>query len=354
MTDIHERLADRPAEQLPADHVEQAILVVGPSWVGDLVMAQSFFIALKQQQPSVQIDVLAPAWLLPLLARMPQIRSGIENPLKHGQLGLADRWRLGRQLKGSYQRAYLLPNSFKSALIPFWAGIPQRIGYGAELRSGLLTEARKPNKKVLTRTVERFVALAVAEDQRLPEIAVPELQINPAEQQATLQRLGFTGEQPPILALCPGAEYGPAKRWPVEHFAQVATDKIAQGWQVWIFGSAKDRLVAEQINDLADGRCHNLAGSTTLAEACDLLALAAAVVTNDSGLMHVAAALGRSLYCLFGSSDPSFTPPLSDSATVFSLGLSCSPCFERECPLEHFRCLNDLLPAVVSAAIGQD
>ena len=339
-------------EHQAADSLDEAILVVGPSWVGDLVMAQSFFIALKQQQPDVDIDVLAPAWLIPLLARMPQIRAGIENPLKHGQLGLGDRRRLGKKLRGHYRRAYLLPNSFKSALIPFWAGIDQRIGYGAELRSGLLTESRMLDKKVLTRTVERFVALAHVPGEGVPEIALPRLEVNPTEQQATLKKLGFSGELPPVLALCPGAEYGPAKRWPVAHFAQVARDKLAQGWQVWIFGSAKDRPVAEQINDLVGDQCQNLAGSTTLAEACDLLALAEAVVTNDSGLMHVAAALGRRLFCLFGSSDPTFTPPLSDSAQVFSLDLPCSPCFERECPLEHLRCLNDLLPEQVSAAIG--
>ncbi|MBL4621376.1 MAG: lipopolysaccharide heptosyltransferase II [Immundisolibacteraceae bacterium] len=347
MTDLETGVENQPAES-----VDSAILVVGPSWVGDLVMAQSFFIALKQQQPNVAIDVLASGWLIPLLARMPQIRSGIENPLKHGQLGLVDRRRLGKKLNGHYQRAYLLPNSFKSAMIPFWAGINQRIGYAAELRSGLLTESRKLDKKVLTRTVERFVALAYQPGEGLPEIALPRLPVNPVEQQATLKKLGFSGELPPVLALCPGAEYGPAKRWPVEHFAQVARDKLAQGWQVWIFGSAKDRPVAQQINDLTSGQCKNLAGTTSLAEACDLLALAAAVVTNDSGLMHVAAALGRRLFCLFGSSDPRFTPPLSDSAEVFSLDLSCSPCFERECPLGHFRCLNDLLPEQVSVAIG--
>jgi len=326
--------------------------VVGPSWVGDMVMAQSFFIALKKRDPGIAIDVLAPAWVLPLLARMPQVRQGIESPFKHGELGLRKRWRLGRSLRGRYRQAFVLPNSFKSALIPFWARIKQRIGYRGELRYGLLSEPRVLDKTRLERTVERFVALAGGADEQLTDRDYPQLLIPPESQQHALEKFGLADSSQPILALCPGAEYGPAKCWPAEHFAAVARDKLDQGWQVWIFGSAADQQIASQINSLAGEVCQNLAGTTTLAEACDLLAMADAVVTNDSGLMHVAAALQRRVFCLYGSSDPNFTPPLSDQATVFNLNLECSPCFERVCPLGHFKCLTDLLPESVSAAIG--
>lgn len=317
-----------------------------------MVMAQSFFKELKKQHPNSSIDVLAPAWVLPLLARMPEVRRGIESPLKHGELGLRKRFQLGRSLRGQYCQAFVLPNSFKSALIPAWARIKQRIGYRGELRYGLLSDPRKLDKARLVRTVERFVALAGGTNEGLADFESPALHIEPESQQRTLLKFNLAASERSVLALCPGAEYGPAKCWPAEHFAAVARDKIDQGWQVWIFGSAADQTIANQINELAGDACRNLAGITSLAEACDLLEKADAVVTNDSGLMHVAAALKRRLFCLYGSSDPNFTPPLSDQATIFSLGLECSPCFKRECPLGHFKCLNDLHPAQVSAAIG--
>lgn len=352
------RVENGGALELPAAVAQQrvadpnAVLIVGPSWVGDMVMAQSFFIALKKRNPETVIDVLAPAWVLPLLARMPQVRQGIENPFKHGELDLRGRWRLGRSLRGAYSRAFVLPNSFKSALVPFWAGIKQRIGYRGELRYGLLTEPRELDKSQLVRTVERFVALAGSDGEPLENCDYPKLVIEPLSQQRSLDKFGLAVTEQSVLALCPGAEYGPAKCWPADHFAAVARDKLAQGWQVWIFGSASDQAIGNQINQLTDDACQNLAGKTTLAEACDLLATADAVVTNDSGLMHVAAALQRRVFCLYGSSDPGFTPPLSDQATIFSLNLECSPCFERVCPLGHFKCLAELLPDAVSAAIG--
>ncbi|MEL0083671.1 MAG: lipopolysaccharide heptosyltransferase II [Gammaproteobacteria bacterium] len=335
----------------PVDLTE-AILVVGPSWVGDMVMAQSFFMELKKRYPDSVIDVLAPGWVLPLLARMPEVRRGIESPFRHGELALRQRYRLGRSLRGQYGRAFVLPNSLKSALIPFWAGIRQRIGYRGEFRYGLLNEPRKLDQTALPRTVERFVALAADSGAVPTGFDRPELDVDADSQRATLDKFGLAGVDQPILALCPGAEYGPAKCWPAEHFAEVARTKHQQGWRVWIFGSAADQSVADQINRLAKGVCENLAGRTTLAQACDLLAMADAVVTNDSGLMHVAAASGRRVFCLYGSSDPGFTPPLSEQATIFSLGLSCSPCFKRECPLGHLKCLQDLKPAQILAAMG--
>ena len=320
------------------------ILVVGPSWVGDMIMAQGLYRALRARSPASAIDVLAPAWSAGILGRMPEVRRVIDMPLGHGRLGWAVRRDLGRSLRGQYQRAIVLPNSWKSALIPWFAGIPQRTGFVGEFRYGLLNDARRLDKAATGRLVDRYRLLAGADAPALN----PQLRVDAAAQVASLARLGLTRDKP-VLALCPGAEYGPAKRWPASHYAALAQQKIAAGWQVWLFGSDKDAPVTADINRLCDGNCADLAGKTTLTEAVDLLAAARCVVSNDSGLMHVAAAVGVPLIALYGSSDPGYTPPLSNQARVLSLGLSCSPCFKRDCPLGHLDCLNGLAPERVLA-----
>lgn len=321
-----------------------AILVVGPSWVGDMVMAQSLFRTLKEKQPDVAIDVLAPGWSLPLLERMPEVRAGLEMPLGHGRLELKQRWKLGRTLRGRYQQAILLPNSWKSAVIPWAAGIPRRTGWLGEMRYGLLNDIRKLDKSFLGMTVQRFVALSEAPgSNRVPAILPPQLQVSPDDVGSALDALQLqksAGQR--VLALCPGAEYGEAKRWPAAYYAALAQAYISLGWRVWLFGSDSDRTVCDNIAAQAGGHCKNLAGRTSLAQAVDLLSLADAVVSNDSGLMHVAAALERPLVAIYGSSDPGFTPPLNRQHEIVSLGLECSPCFKRECPLGHLRCLRDI------------
>ena len=177
--------------------------------------------------------------------------------------------------------------------------------------------------------------------------------MNSTDVDAALARLAIAPPTRPILAICAGAEYGPAKRWPADHFTDVARARLAHGWDVWLFGSDRDASVTREIDRLTDRRCLDLAGRTTLGEAIDLMSLAAGVVTNDSGLMHVAAALGRPLVAIYGSSDPSYTPPLGTNAEIVYLGLSCSPCFERECPLGHLRCLYDIAPDRVLAALDK-
>lgn len=325
------------------------ILVIGPSWVGDMVMAQSLFIALEQQHPDCVIDVLAPSWSLQLLQRMPEVNQAIAMPFGHGQFDLLGRIRFGQSLQiHQYDQAIVLPNSWKSALIPFFAKIPKRTGYIGEMRWGFINDARKLDKNLLTMTVQRFVALA-----DVAEYAFPKLVISSAQQQAVIETFSINQQQK-ILALCPGAEYGPAKRWPIEHFAAVASQIAAKGWQVWLMGSEKDQSVTEEINLQANQVCRDFAGKTSLAEAVDLMSLANVVVSNDSGLMHVAAALDKKLIALYGSSDPGFTPPLHADATIINLNLECSPCFKRECPLGHTQCLVGISPDQVIAAIGID
>lgn len=322
------------------------ILVVGPSWVGDMVMAQSLFMTLQAEHPGAQIDVLAPQWSLPILARMPEVRQGIAMPLGHGQFGLATRWRLGRELAAQhYDQAIVLPGSLKSALVPCFAGVPVRTGFTGEMRYGLLNDRRRLDKQALPMTVQRFVALGLTpHPSQATDIPRPHLVADADNAKGLLARLGLSADRPAV-AFMPGAEYGPAKQWPAQHFAQLAQSLIAQGRQVWILGSAKDRAVGDAIAQAAaNAEVHNLCGQTQLADVVDLLSVCQAAVSNDSGLMHVAAALDIPLVALYGSSDPKHTPPLSPRARVLHLGLECAPCFERQCPLGHTRCLHDIHP----------
>jgi heptosyltransferase-2 len=322
-----------------------------------MVMAQSLFKAVKAEFPDVQIDVLAPSWTLSLLERMPEVRSGIEMPLGHGALGWSVRKQLGESLRGAYDQAIVLPNSWKSALVPWFAKIPVRTGFVGEVRYGLLNDARRLDKQRLPKTIERFVALAQPHHAKQSiEISRPRLAAQDPALVLSKQGLAKPSQ---ILALCPGAEYGPAKQWPAEHFAALSEQWLgAQAdAEVWIFGSEKDRLFGDAILGRLGAamklRARNLAGKTELGEAIDLMSLADVVVSNDSGLMHVAAALDRPLVAIFGSSDPAHTPPNGDLKKTKSiwLGLECSPCFKRECPLGHLDCLKKIFPEDVFQAV---
>ena len=327
-------------------------LIVGPSWVGDMVLAHSLFQILKQNHPRAAIDVLAPDWTLPLLARMPEVDDGIGMPFGHGQLDIVGRWRLGKGMRDKqYAHAIVLPNSWKSAVVPFAARAVRRTGYVGELRYGLLNDMRRLDAARLARTVDRFVALGVAADAPLPTSPMPRLRANAENARVALARLDHHPPAKPVLGLCPGAEYGPAKRWPSEYFAEVANAMLAQDWEVWLFGSDKDQAITREVQHRTGGQCLDLGGRTPLADAIDLMSLTRAVISNDSGLMHVAAALGRQVIAVYGSSDPGHTPPMSERAAVLYLGLSCSPCFERECPLGHLNCLRQIRSAQVLALL---
>lgn len=310
-------------------------------------MAQSLFKVLKTRYHDAQIDLLAPEWSKALADRMPEVNSVISAPTGHGELSLNKRFRLGRSLASRrYDWAIVLPNSLKSALIPYFASIPRRTGFVGEFRYGLLNDAHKLDKKVLRMTVQRFVALGLERGEFPSSPPKPRLLVNERAVADTCRELGLAQDKP-VLALCPGAEYGPAKRWPERHYAETAQYFLQQGWQVWLFGSEKDKTVTQSINQLAEGACIDLAGKTSLPQVIDLISLAEMVVSNDSGLMHIAAALDKNLVAIYGSSDPEFTPPLSDKARIVSLDLDCSPCFKRECPLGHLNCLNNIAPQTV-------
>lgn len=327
------------------------ILIIGPSWVGDMVMAQGLFQLLKQQ-PNTIIDVLAPAWTHPLLARMPEVNDALSLPFQHGEFKLLQRWKFAQTLKSrKYQQAIILPNSWKSALIPFALNIPKRTGWLGEARWGLLNDVRYLNKKRLPLMIERFTSLGLPKNIPLPQSSfTPALSISSSERDIAIAKYQLN-IQKPILILCPGAEFGTSKRWPAEYFAQVANEKLKQDWQIWILGSVKDQTVAEVIQQHTKNACYNLTGKTSLAEAIDLISLATIVISNDSGLMHIAAALQRKLIAIYGSTDAHFTPPLTNKAQILSINLTCRPCFQRECPLQHHRCMRDLKPNVVIQAI---
>ncbi len=337
--------------------LRENILVVGPSWVGDMVMSQSLFKVLRKLYPDCVIDVLAPAWSQPILKRMPEVQQSIEMPVGHGSLQLAVRYRLGKSLrKRRYTWSIVLPNSLKSAFVPYFAKIPRRTGWRGEWRYGWLNDVRKLDKAKLPLMVERFTALAYSVNQGPPETPFPALVVNKHNAERLRQKYQLFGGQA-VLALCPGAEFGPAKQWPESHYATLAAEKIKQGWQVWIFGSDKDEPVAQAIHDLLSEKeraaCFLLAGKTALAEAVDLLSLASAVVSNDSGLMHIAAALSVPVVAIYGSTSPTFTPPLSEQVKVVTQTIECAPCFQRECPKGHLKCLVDLSPSQVLAAMTE-
>jgi len=323
---------------------ENKILVVGPAWVGDMVMSQSLYKHLQNSHPGVQIDVLAPPWSEPILARMPEVNRAFSLTLAHGELGFGKRKRMGRELRGqNYQQAILLPNSLKSALIPFFAGIPRRTGWRGEMRYGLVNDMRVLNKPTLPLMVERFVALGMNVEDSPPEfIAPPSLHIDVQNAERCRNKFGLHRGKP-ILALCPGAEFGPAKCWPTAYYADIARRYLERGWQLVLFGSANDKVVTGQI--LAECKqhdsCFDLAGRTELAEAVDLLSLSNLVLSNDSGLMHIASALGRPLLVIYGATSSTFTPPLSEHAETIMPEIDCAPCFERDCPLGHHRCMRD-------------
>lgn len=330
------------------------ILVVGPAWVGDMVMSQVLYAFLQQTRPGATIDVLAPAWSEPLLQRMPEVRSAISMPVGHGELGLGRRWRLGRELRSRrYDQALLLPNSLKSALVPLIAGIPRRTGWRGELRYGLVNDLRILDEKALPLMVQRFVALAQSPGEPLPrQLPPPRLVVDESQAMDCRERLGLAPDRP-LLALCPGAEFGGAKRWPAAYYAELARRYLERGWQVALFGSANDRPVTGAVRELCEGHasCFDLAGRTRLAEAVDMLSLATAVVSNDSGLMHIAAALARPLVVVYGATSPGFTPPLNTNAAIVASDIDCAPCFRRECPLGHHRCMRDMPMARVAAEL---
>jgi len=328
----------------------ERILIVAPSWVGDSILSEPLVALLRDPYEDPIVDVLVAPWCAPVYARMRGIRRIVESPFAHGKLDLPARRRLARELRNEgYSHAFVLPNSWKSALVPFLARIPKRVGYKGEARWGLLTDARPLDKKAMPRLVDRFAALAVPRGGLVPMPPSPVLVPDTRNRAEAMRALRLKTDRP-VVILCPGAEYGPAKRWPPNQFSELAAYFLRDGLQVWIVGSPNDKMAADAVlNSLGENvhRVRDLTARTDLGTAIDILSAASLVVSNDSGLMHAAAAVGVPLVALFGSSSPVYTPPLSPVAQIARIDIACSPCFKRECPLGHFKCMRELKPPIV-------
>lgn len=313
-------------------------------------MAQPLLALIQYGDPAGKIDVLAAPHIGPVFKAMAEVAQVLIADYVHGKLQLTERVALARRLrKLRYERCFVLPNSLKSALAPWLAGIPYRIGHLGESRHWLINRAHEPVGTANAPMVEHYARLAFAPQQPIPaSIPNPVLARDPQREQVILKRLGLT-DTDPLIVLCPGAEFGPAKRWPARHFAALAA-MLAAEWpeaSVVLLGSAKERALATEIAALSGQSLRNLCGETSLEEAMAIIANAGGIVSNDSGMMHVAAAFGRPQVAVFGSSDPRHTPPRSARARVEWLHLECSPCFKRECPLGHTNCLNQISPLTV-------
>lgn len=332
------------------------LLVIAPNWIGDAVMSQPLLALLRGQSTDTVIDVLAPASVAPVYQAMSEVAEVMTAAQAHGQLQLRERFQLSRQIRRrGYDAAYVLPNSMKSALIPWLAGIPVRVGHRGESRYWLVNRAYDVEGSHRPPMVEHYARLAFAPSHPIPAgIPNPVLVRQPAREQGVLERYGLSTSDP-LVILSAGAEYGPAKRWPARHFASLAA-LVSAEWpeaNIVLLGSAKERALATEIAALSGQALQNLCGETSLSDAMALIASAAGVVSNDSGLMHVAAAYGRPQVAVFGSSDPRHTPPRSARAKVEWLHLECSPCFERECPLKHTNCLNQISPLHVFDSLAK-
>ena len=340
-----------------------SILIIAPNWIGDAVMTQPLLAALKKQYPESHIDVLASTWVAPVYRACSEVNQVIEAKFAHKQLQWGLRKQLAKELAiKKYQACFVLPNSFKSALIPWLANIPFRVGYRGELRFGLINlSLNNPSKVNRPPMVEHYLALSqLLSDEQISspfKNITPQLNVSNAAKQSVETKLSAAKINPATLyILCPGAEYGPTKRWPTTHFADLAQRLIASNPsnQIVLLGGKGDHALAQEITSKAkqNAHIHNWCGDTPLDEAIALIGMSKAVVSNDSGLMHIAAALKTPQVAIFGSSDPAHTPPLSDKAKVIWLNLPCSPCHKRECPLGHLKCLNDILPEQVFATLN--
>lgn len=325
----------------------QRILVIGPSWIGDMVMAQSLFMMLRARLPDASIDVMAPGITAGLLKRMPEVDNAVVVDIAHGEFAWGKRRAAARVIRRSdknpgYDQAIVLQRSAKAALIPWLARIPQRTGYRGELRFGLVNDVRTLDKTRYPLKAEHYALLGLtAEGDFLDDIPYPRLAVDTSRQRELVEKLDLDLSRP-VVGFAPGAAYGGAKQWPAEYYAQLAGRLDAAGWACWIFGSAADREVAKGMADAAPNHGINLCEATSLTDIADLAALTTRFVGNDTGVMHLASAAAPSVIGIYGPTDPDYAPPLAPESQRLWLSLSCAPCRARVCPLGHNACMRDL------------
>ncbi len=300
--------------------------------------------------PECQIDVLCSPWVGPIYRACPAVRTVIERHFQHGALQWSLRRSTAQELKNrGYDMAFVLPNSLKSALIPWLAGIPKRIGYQGEFRFGLINASLpNPSRQARTPMMEHYARLiqgAFGRATDLQNLPQPHLTMDATLLEWASHKIDTIGGTP-YYVFAPGAEYGPAKRWPTTQFAQLANQILQNdpGAKIVVLGSQSDQTLGQEILQSTNqsDRIHNWCGTIPLNQSMALIAQCKSLISNDSGLMHIGAALSIPQIAIFGSSNPKHTPPLSKQAKVIWLGLECSPCYQRTCPLGHLNCLNQI------------
>ena len=330
------------------------ILIVGPSWVGDSVISQSLIKVILSKSKEAKIDVLSPEWTRNIFKRMDEVSETITLPFSHGEMKIKERVDLGKTLKEkNYDQAIVLPNSFKSCLVPYFGEIPIRTGWRGEMRYFLINDMRILDKKIFPRMIDRFVALAFKKNENLPSsIPYPSLKVE--EENLDSLRVNFGIDSIlPLICLCPGAEFGPAKRWPTNYYSEVANDYLKKNWQVILLGSPNDIPVGEDIkkNINKESGFLNLIGKTKLVDTIDILSSSNLVLTNDSGLMHIAASVDVPLVALYGPTSPEFTPPLSNKVKVIKKNKGFTKLRSGDLEGGFHQSLKDIKPKEVLAAL---
>lgn len=320
------------------------MLVIAPNWIGDAIMAQPLLQLLKQNYPHRAIDVLAPTWVAPVIRAMSEVDQVLESSLKHGSFKFREYLSYAQLLRHRYySEVYVLPNTLKYALLPWLAGIKKRIGYKGETRYGLINVMHHDNRHAPLPMTKFYAALAATpKTQSALVLPKPVLHVAQSQIDASYQSMGLSADTK-VIVFAPGAEFGTAKRWPALHFAQLASTILQSHPQakIVLLGSPKDVVVCREIQAMCPSVL-DLAGKTSLDQAIAVIAGAALMVSNDSGLLHVASGLNRPVIALYGPTDPEHAPPFSDVALSVSLHLACAPCRQRECPLGHQDCMQKI------------
>ena len=330
------------------------ILIVGPSWVGDSVISQSLLKEILLKSKEAEIDVLSPEWTRNIFSRMDEVSKTIKLPFSHGEIKLKERVDLGKELKRkNYDQAIVLPNSLKSALVPYFSEIPIRTGWRGEMRYFLLNDMRILDKNIFPRMVDRFVALAFKKNEDLP-LSIPYPSLKTDKENLDLLRVNFKIDlTSPLICLCPGAEFGPAKRWPTKYYSKVANEYLKKNWQVILLGSMNDVRIGKEIkgNINKESGFLNLIGQTKLVDTIDILSSANLVLTNDSGLMHIAASVDTPLVALYGPTSPEFTPPLSNRVKVIKNNEGFTKLRSGDLEDGYHQSLKDIKPEEVLAVL---
>ena len=321
------------------------ILVVAQAWIGDLVLSQILYALLKRQQPDASIDVVAPGWAGALLGRRPQVSRHIPLDVGHGQLGLWRRWTTARRLGAEYRQAIVIPRSVKAALLPWAAGIEKRVGFDSGMRNGLINDSRPRPPGAMAR-MARLASPDPADPDAVP---YPRLEVDP-ENAAGILRQWKIDPSEPVIGLMPGAAYGRTKEWGAESFAQLAAGLAEHGHRICVVGTSKDRPLGKIVARAAPERIINLCGETTLDQAVLLISRLALAICNDSGLMHVAAAVDTPVIGIYGPTSPDTHPPQTNAREIHSVRALCSPCHRRVCPYGHHACMTRIAPEQVRAA----